>query len=194
VTLQATTWQTVGPFFSIGLSRLYRHNLAGPGVAGERVEIRGRIFDGDAKAVPDGMVEIWQANSYGKYAHPEDVQDKPVEKGFSGFGRVATDIDGMFHFSTIKPGKVPGLDSPEGKPTLQAPHLAISVLTRGLLRRLVTRMYFPDDPANAEDFVLGLVEEPRQKTLIAKKIEGRPGSLEWNVVLQGAKETVFFEL
>jgi protocatechuate 3,4-dioxygenase, alpha subunit len=194
VTLQATTWQTVGPFFSIGLSRLYRDNLAAPCAAGERVNISGRILDGDAKPVPDGIIEIWQANSYGKYAHPEDVQDKPIEKEFSGFGRIATDIDGMFRFSTIKPGRVPGPDGPDGKPTLQAPHLAISILTRGLLRRLVTRMYFPGDPANTEDFVLGLVEEPRRQTLIAKKIEAPQGSLDWNVVLQGANETVFFAL
>ncbi|HXT76399.1 MAG TPA: protocatechuate 3,4-dioxygenase subunit alpha [Candidatus Eisenbacteria bacterium] len=194
MTLQATTWQTVGPFFSIGLCRLYRDNLAGPGVAGERVEINGRILDGDGKPVPDGVIEIWQANSQGKYAHPEDVQDKPLEKEFTGFGRIATDIDGYFRFSTIKPGRVPGPVGPNGKANLQAPHLAISILTRGLLRRLVTRMYFPDDPSNAEDFVLSLVEESRRSTLIAKKVEGRAGSLEWDVVLQGANETVFFEL
>jgi protocatechuate 3,4-dioxygenase alpha subunit len=194
VTLHATTWQTVGPFFSIGLCRLYRDDLAVPGVAGERVTISGRILDGDGKPVPDGVIEIWQANSQGKYAHPEDEQDRPLEKEFTGFGRVATDINGRFHFSTIKPGRVPGLDAPNGKPTLQAPHLAISIFTRGLLRRLVTRMYFPVEPSNAEDFVLNLVEESRRSTLIAKKVEGRAGSLEWDVVLQGANETVFFEL
>jgi protocatechuate 3,4-dioxygenase alpha subunit len=194
VTLQATTWQTVGPFFSIGLSRLYRANLAGPTVAGERVEISGRILDGEGKPVPDGVIEIWQANTHGKYAHPEDVQDKPLEKEFTGFGRVATGIDGCFRFSTIKPGRVPGPDGANGRPRSQAPHLAISILTRGLLRRLVTRMYFPDEPINTEDFVLGLVEESRRQTLIAKKIEGRANSLQWDVVLQGANETVFFEL
>ena len=194
MTLQATTWQTVGPFFSIGLRRLYRDDLAGPSVAGERIEISGRIFDGDGKPVPDGVIEIWQANSHGKYAHPEDVQNKPIEREFTGFGRVATDIDGRFRFSTIKPGRVPGPDGPDGKPTLQAPHLAISIFTRGLLRRLVTRIYFPDDPSNAEDFVLSLVEESRRPTLIAKKVEDRAGSLEWDIVLQGANETVFFEL
>jgi protocatechuate 3,4-dioxygenase alpha subunit len=194
VTLHATTWQTVGPFFSIGLSRLYRDNLAGPTIAGERVEISGRIFDGEGQPVPDGVIEIWQANSHGKYSHPEDAQDKPIEKEFTGFGRVATDIDGCFRFSTIKPGKVPGPDDATGRPTSQAPHLAISILTRGLLRRLVTRMYFPDEAANAEDFVLGLVEESRRQTLIARKIAGRANSLQWDVVLQGADETVFLDL
>ena len=193
MSLQATTWQTVGPFFSIGMSRLYRDNLAGPGVSGERVEISGRILDGEGKPVPDGVVEIWQANSHGKYAHPDDGQDKPLEQGFTGYGRVATDDDGRFRFTTIKPGRVPAPDDPGAAKKLQAPHLAISVFTRGLLRRLVTRMYFPDDPGHAEDFALNLVEASRRATLIAKQIDGRPGALEWDVILQGPNETVFFD-
>lgn len=189
MSLQATTWQTVGPFFSIGLSWLYRNELAGPDVSGERVEIVGRILDGDGKPVPDGIVEIWQANSQGKYAHPEDAQEKPDEPAFTGYGRIPTDAAGRFRFTTIKPGRAPG---PDGKP--QAPHLAVSVFTRGLLRRLITRIYFPDEPGNAEDFALDLVEASRRGTLIAKKIEGRDGVLEWNVVLQGPGETVFFDV
>ena len=189
MSLQATTWQTVGPFFSIGFSWLYRDNLAGPGVSGERVEIAGRILDGDGKPVPDGIVEIWQADSQGKYAHPDDPQEKTIESGFSGYGRVPTDDAGHFRFTTIKPGRVPG---PDGK--LQAPHLAVSVFTRGLLRRLITRIYFPDEPSNAGDFALGLVETGRRGTLIANKIEGRAGALEWNIVLQGPNETVFFDV
>jgi protocatechuate 3,4-dioxygenase, alpha subunit len=188
MSLQATTWQTIGPFFSIGMSRLYRDNLAGPGVSGERVEITGRILDGDGKPVPDGIVEIWQANSHGKYAHPDDLQDKPLEPGFLGFGRVPTDDTGRFRFTTIKPGRVPG---PDGTP--QAPHLAISIFTRGLLRRLTTRMYFPDEPSNAEDFALNLVDPARRATLIAKKVAAKPATLEWDVVLQGPNETVFFD-
>lgn len=129
MSLHATTWQTVGPFFKIGFSWLYRESLAGPQVSGERVEISGRILDGDGKAVPDGILEIWQANSNGKYTHPDDAQEKSTEQGFTGYGRVPTNDGGRFHFSTIKPGRVPG---PDGK--LQAPHLAVSVFTRGLLR------------------------------------------------------------
>jgi protocatechuate 3,4-dioxygenase, alpha subunit len=189
MSLQATTWQTVGPFFSIGFSWLYRDNLAGPGVPGERAEIVGRILDGDGKPVPDGLVEIWQANSQGKYAHPDDPQEKPGEPDFAGYGRVPTDDSGRFRFTTIKPGRVPG---PDGK--LQAPHLAVSVFTRGLLRRLITRIYFPDEPGNTEDFALNLVEAGRRGTLIAKKVDGRAGVLEWNVVLQGPGETVFFDV
>jgi protocatechuate 3,4-dioxygenase, alpha subunit len=189
VSLQATTWQTVGPFFSIGFSWLYRDNLAGPGVSGERVEISGRILDGDSKPVPDGIVEIWQANSQGKYSHPDDPQKQTAESAFIGYGRVPTDAAGTFRFTTIKPGRVPG---PDGK--LQAPHLAVSVFTRGLLRRLITRIYFPDEPSNAEDFALGLVEASRRETLIARKMDGRADALEWNVILQGPGETVFFDV
>ncbi len=189
MSLHATTSQTVGPFFKIGFSWLYQDSLAGPGVSGERVEISGRILDGDGKPVPDGIVEIWQANSQGKYAHPDDPQEKLAEPGFVGYGRIPTDDDGRFRFTTIKPGRVPG---PDGK--LQAPHLVVSVFTRGLLRRLVTRVYFPDEPSNTEDFALNLVDASRRGTLIAKKMTGAAGSLEWNVVLQGQGETVFFDI
>jgi protocatechuate 3,4-dioxygenase, alpha subunit len=189
MSLTATTWQTVGPFFSIGFSWLYRDNLAGTGVSGERVEIVGRILDGDGNPVPDGIVEIWQANSQGKYAHPDDPQEKRVEAGFTGYGRVPTNDAGRFRFTTIKPGRVLG---PDGN--LQAPHLEISVFTRGLLRRLITRIYFPEEPSNAEDFALNFVDAARRGTLIAKPLGERTGLLEWNVILQGSGETVFFDV
>jgi protocatechuate 3,4-dioxygenase, alpha subunit len=187
MSLRATTSQTVGPFFSIGLEWLTRGTLASAGVSGARVKIRGRVLDGDGQGVPDAILEVWQANAAGKYAHPEDPTEKPVEEEFQGFGRIPTKEDGSFEFSTIKPGSVPG---PDGKP--QAPHLAVSVFCRGLLRRLVTRMYFPGEPANEEDFALNLIPASRRGTLIAKKA-GNDGQLEWNVVLQGPGETVFFD-
>jgi protocatechuate 3,4-dioxygenase, alpha subunit len=188
MSLQATTSQTVGPYFSIGLTRLKKSSLVGPGVSGEQVTIAGRVLDGDGKPVPDAMLELWQANRFGKYAHPEDMQDKPLEAGFQGYGRVPTDEQGNFSFTTIKPGSVPG---PNGKP--QAPHIAVSVFARGLLRRLVTRIYFLEEPANAGDFILNLVEPARRGTLIARRgtVEG---ALEWNVILQGDDETVFFDI
>ena len=119
----------------------------------------------------------------------EDVQDKPVEAGFQGYGRIPTDEDGISRFTTIKPGAVPG---PDGK--LQAPHIAVSVFMRGLLRRVVTRIYFPDDAANAGDFVLGLVEAGRRRTLIARRVPGVDTLLKWDVIMQGPGETVFFDL
>jgi protocatechuate 3,4-dioxygenase alpha subunit len=187
MSLRATSSQTVGPYFSIGLTWLNQDSLAGNGVTGERVTIQGRVLDGDGKPVPDSLLEIWQANAHGKFAHPEDTQQKPLEPGFRGFGRVPADKDGNFHFTSVKPGQVPG---PGGKP--QAPHLLVSVFARGLLRRLVTRIYFPDDPGNADDFALKLVEPARRGTLIAKKT-AKAGVLEWNVILQGPEETVFFD-
>jgi protocatechuate 3,4-dioxygenase, alpha subunit len=188
VAVPATTSQTVGPFFSIGFSRLNQSEIAGTNVAGTRITIEGRVIDGDGKPVPDAVLEIWQANTHGKYAHEEDTQDKPVDAGFRGFGRIPTDENGVFRISTIKPGSVPG---PDGKP--QAPHIVVSVFMRGLLRRLVTRIYFPGDAEQKADFALNLVPASRRETLIAKNVAGKSGMLEWNVVLQGPEETVFFD-
>lgn len=189
MSLRATASQTVGPFFAIGFTWMNCNQLAAPGVSGEPVTIQGRLLDGDGKPVPEGVIEVWQANAHGKYAHPEDTQDKPVEPGFRGFGRMLTDNEGRFQFSTVKPGRVPG---PGGM--LQAPHIVVSVFSRGLMRRLVTRIYFPDEPANGEDFALQRVDPARRQTLIAKKrAEGQNGLLEWNVVMQGPGETVFFD-
>jgi protocatechuate 3,4-dioxygenase alpha subunit len=200
---QATTSQTVGPYFQIGLARFYIDDLTVPGVSGEVIEIAGRVLDGDVQPVPDGVIEIWQADAEGKYAHQESSQElESFEKSdqqakeraqaqrgpgvFRGFGRVPTQADGSFRFKTIKPGRVP---APDG--TRQAPHIAVSAFTRGLLRRLVTRIYFPDEPSNAEDFALKLVEAGRRHTLIADKVQDN--RLEWNIVLQGVDETVFFD-
>ena len=186
MSLHATGNQTVGPYLHIGLNWLVTENIAGPGIAGERFAIQGRVLDGDGAGVADAMIEIWQTNAHGKYAHPEDKQKKPLERGFKGFGRVPTDSKGMFKFTTIKPGSVPG---PGGR--IQAPHLLVSVFMRGLLKHLATRIYFPDEPANAKDPVLKLVPSNRRVTLIAKRKS--KNKLEWDVVLQGKSETIFFE-
>jgi protocatechuate 3,4-dioxygenase alpha subunit len=151
-------------------------DLAPQGAAGERVQINGKIVDADGNPVNDAAVEIWQANSQGQYA----------DKSFRGYGRSLTDDSGAFRFRTIKPGRVPG---PGGK--LQAPHLTVTIFMRGLLKQLQTRLYFPDDAANAEDPVLNLVPAERRATLVAKK--RGDAALEWNVVLQGKNETVFFD-
>jgi protocatechuate 3,4-dioxygenase, alpha subunit len=198
MTLRATTWQTVGPFFKIGLAWFYRDQLAGPDVDGEQIEITGRVLDGDGKLVPDAVLEVWQANSQGKYAHPEDEQNKKLDAGFSGFGRIATDDQGRFRFTTIKPGQVPAPESSTktsaASAPLQAPHINVSVCTRGLLRRLTTRIYFPDEPANAADFALLHVDPARRSTLIAKRSANSVSKFEWDIVLQGCNETVFFDI
>ena len=188
MSLYATANQTVGPFLHIGLAWLNTDRIATAGVHGERFTIQGRVLDGDGVGVGDGMIEIWQANAQGKYAHPEDTQKKPLDATFKGFGRIPTNAKGAFRFSTIKPGSVPG---PDGK--LQAPHLVVSVFMRGQLKHLATRIYFPDEPANAKDPILGLVPAARRATLLAGKVAGRKGLLEWNVILQGRGETVFFD-
>ena len=183
--LTATASQTVGPFFRIGLEPLYSTDLAPSSAVDDKIAIHGCVIDGDGKPVSDAILEIWQANALGKYAHPDDAQDKPLTPGFKGFGRVPTDENGLFRFTTIKPGSVAG---PRGMP--QAPHLLVAVFMRGLLIHLVTRVYFPEDGANATDPVLNLVPAMRRPTLIAKQ---SADGLEWNVILQGDNETVFFD-
>ena len=185
MSLHPTASQTVGPFLRIGLTPMFVTEIAGPDVPGERITLRGRVLDGDGKPVNDALIEVWQANAAGRYAHPDDTQEKPLTPGFQGFGRSPTDDDGVFHFTTIKPGATPG---PDG--LMQAPHLAVTVFMRGLLRQLVTRVYFPGDPANATDPVLRLVPEERRATLIARP--AADGALEWDIHLQGPDETVFF--
>jgi protocatechuate 3,4-dioxygenase alpha subunit len=186
MSLQTTSSQTIGPYLHIGLTWLITDDLAPAGVSGERVAIEGRVIDGDGNTVNDAVVEIWQANAHGRYAHPDDTQQKPLEPQFKGFGRVTTDNDGVFRFTTIKPGRVPG---PAGG--MQAPHLNVTIFMRGLLKHLITRMYFPDEPANDEDLVLQGVPPERRRTLIATARDGK-SALNWNVILQGQDETVFF--
>lgn len=186
MSLFATGNQTVGPYLHIGMTWLVTRDIAARGVKGERVSVEGRLLDGDGIGVADGLIEIWQANANGKYAHPEDQQKKALDRRFRGFGRIPTDGQGGFRFSTIKPGTVPG---PAGK--TQAPHLVVAVFMRGMLKHLATRMYFPGDPANAADPILQLVPAARRPTLIAQK-KGKRG-LHWDINLQGRAETVFFD-
>jgi protocatechuate 3,4-dioxygenase alpha subunit len=184
-----TPSQTVGPFFHLGFAGLLQPEIASPGVAGQRLSVTGRIVDGDGQPVPDAALEIWQADAEGRYVQVEARRAERSDGRFRGFGRVPTDAAGAFRFTTVKPGAVPG---PGGR--TQAPHLLVVVFMRGLLKHLVTRMYFPDDPANPQDPILSLVEPARRRTLVARGRGGEPALLEWNVVLQGADETVFFDL
>lgn len=185
MSLRASTSQTIGPYLRIGLEWMVIEDLAPAAAADERLRIEGRVLDGDGKPVNDAAVEIWQANGEGRYASPEDPRAAAAQRGFRGYGRSLTDDAGAFRFRTIRPGGVP---APDGR--LQAPHLLVTVFMRGLLKQLVTRMYFPDDPSNADDPVLALVPAARRGTLIARR---RGDALEWNIVLQGRDETVFFD-
>jgi protocatechuate 3,4-dioxygenase, alpha subunit len=185
---RSTPSQTVGPFFSIGFSWLERTDLTAGAAAGKRTTITGRITDGDGNPVPDAVLEIWQADGNGQHSHPAEASDLITKDRFFGFGRVPVDDEGRFRFITLKPGSS---RAPDG--TVQAPHLVISVLMRGLLRRLVTRIYFPGELANESDPVLKLVPAPRRHTLIAKPERASGETLVWDVHLQGDDETVFFD-
>jgi len=185
--LPQTPSQTVGPFFKPALIRSGQDSLVTANTRGERVAIEGCVLDGDAAAVSDATIELWQANADGCYDHPEDFQERTSNLDFHGFGRAATDEHGRFRFHTIKPGPVAAAG-----PALQAPHINVSIFARGLLKRLVTRIYFPDEPLNASDAVLNAVAPARRSTLIAQ-IE-RPGVLRFDIVLRGEHETVFFDV
>jgi protocatechuate 3,4-dioxygenase alpha subunit len=186
MSLRASASQTVGPFFELGMSWLYVRELGAAAKSGERVRIRGHIYDGTGAPVSDAVLEIWQADAHGHYASTPDDGAAATPAEFAGFGRIPTDNAGAFSFRTIKPGRVPG---PGGR--LQAPHLSIQIFMRGLLKPVHTRLYFPNDPANLADPVLALVPELRRASLIASA--GPEAQLEWNVHLQGAQETVFFQ-
>jgi protocatechuate 3,4-dioxygenase, alpha subunit len=185
---QQTPSQTVGPFFKPALIRSGLESLITPKSRGERITIEGRILDGDSAGVSDAMIELWQANADGRYDHPDDTQEKLLDPHFHGFGRAATDERGRFRFYTIKPGAVPGPGS-----ILQAPHINVSIFARGLLKRLVTRIYFPGEPLNSSDVVLNEVAPARRSTLVAR-IAPQQGVLLFDVVLQGEHETVFFDV
>jgi protocatechuate 3,4-dioxygenase alpha subunit len=192
-----TPWQTVGPFFHYALpwwggadltgqsdigaapTRLVgdhpalHHSTGRAMPPGEPIDIIGRVLDGAGAIVSDALIEIWQADAEGRYGGD-----------FVGFGRAPTDEAGVFHFRTIRPGPVPGPGN-----TLQAPHIAVGVLGRGLLKRLVTRLYFSDSPQNETDPILDLVPAGRRSTLIAQ----RDGTVwRFDIVLSGSNETVFF--
>jgi protocatechuate 3,4-dioxygenase alpha subunit len=190
--LPPTAPQTVGPFFHDGLLRhdAQRSTVAGPATAGTRIRIEGTVYDGDREPVPDAVLEIWQANHHGRYAHPADTRELPLDADFSGFGRGGTGADGAYWFETIKPGAVPFDDT-----QLQAPHINVALFARGLLNHLFTRLYFGDEPANNDDPVLGRVPAERRATLIAQP-QQHDGLLvyRWDIVLQGTGETVFFNI
>jgi protocatechuate 3,4-dioxygenase alpha subunit len=183
-----TPFNTVGPFFKL----LVRDRpegtdcLVSDATGGDRITISGRLFAGDGTAVDDGLVEIWQADARGRYRHPADPHSGDADPSFSGFGRAATGAGGVFSFRTIKPGVVPG---PNGEN--QAPHILVSVMARGVMSRCWTRIYFEGEPLNDGDPVLQLVPPERRDTLIARRRD--EGQYEFNIVLQGEGETVFFD-
>lgn len=195
MSLKQTPSQTVGPYFAYGLTsgqygydfkELANNCLVDEETEGERIRIVGRVLDGEGKAVDDALVEIWQADARGRYAHPADPRGSNL--AFKGFGRYGTGTDPQlrFMFDTIKPGSVDG----------QAPHITMCVMARGMLSHAFTRIYFSDEAgANAADPVLATVPENRRATLVARREDTQAGVIfRFDVHLQGADETVFFDL
>ena len=190
----ATASQTVGPFFHLGLDKLCVADLAGTAAIGEKFSIRGRVLDGDGKAVNDALIEIWQANAAGRYNHSADRQDKPIDDDFRGWGRSGCDFEtGRYCFRTIKPGQVVGRNG--HRP--MAPHINLWIVARGINFGLSTRMYFADeDAANAADPVLNIIEPAsRRKTLMGQRqLRDQEVVYNFDIYLQGERETVFFDI
>ncbi|MEQ4208224.1 protocatechuate 3,4-dioxygenase subunit alpha [Actinopolymorpha sp. B9G3] len=181
-----TPSQTVGPYLSLGLPWSDGSYVVPAGTP-DAVRIGGQVVDGAGVPVPDALVETWQADPAGRFDHPDDPRGAcpPTVPGFRGFGRSPTDTDGRWWVLTVKPGCLP---CPDGD--LEAPHLTVSVLGRGMLDRLVTRIYFPDEQeANAADPVLAALPAAARATLVAQKDED---GLRFDIRLQGANETCFF--
>ena len=186
-----TPSQTVGPFYSMGLTNRVTNVMATESTQGQRICIEGQVFDGDGQPMPDAMVEIWQANAYGRYNHSDDKQEKPLDSTFTGWGRSGTDENCFYRFETIKPGPVPGAGD-----SVQAPHCNVAVFARGMLVHAFTRIYFSDEQVNDTDPVLSSIrDKARRKTLIAER-EERDGRViyRFDIRLQGENETVFFDM
>lgn len=186
MSLLPTPSQTVGPYYRIGLEYRFSTELCRPDAAGQHVVISGALYDGEGAPVPDAFLELWQADSEGRYSG-FDTGGQPSSENFTGFARVTMDDRGQFRFCTIKPGSV---TNPDGSP--EAPHIVALLFMRGILRHLHTRIYFGDEAANSSDSVLRAVPPERRFTLLAQPIEGEQKHYRWNIHLQGDDETAFF--
>ena len=184
-----TPSQTVGPYFSMRLPWPEGPFVVPEGTPGA-ITILGRLYDGAGNVIPDGLIETWQADADGRFAHPDDPRG-PVPAGypaFRGFGRTKTELDGSFTIVTLKPGPLPFGDG-----RVEAPHIDVSVFARGMLDRSVTRIYFPDEAElNEADPALQAVPAERRSTLIATPTADGP--LRFDIHMQGDRETVFFDL
>ncbi len=177
--------QTVGPYFRIGLDYLVDQSATLDRGAPGRIEVRGRVLDRDGAPVPDAMLEFWAADAPATLS--PTMSDHAMPGVPAGFCRAATDMDGYFAVATTKPA---ALRLADGR--MQAPHMLVLVFARGLLRHLLSRVYFEDEASNSADPVLLEVPTQRRGTLIAQAELLQPNSYQWNVVLQGQDETVFF--
>lgn len=195
--VELTPFQPVGPYFHVMLRGEARGvaSLVTGATRGERIVIGGAVLDGSGAPVTDALVEIWHADAEGRYPHPGDPSSALADPAFRGYGRVATGGEGRFEFRTIRPGPVPsataGRDDVRGGPGPQAPHVLVALLAPGILTRYWTRIYFEDEPSNADDRVLKTVPSARRHTLLARPQS--PGRYRFDLVIQGPGETVFFD-
>jgi len=188
--MHLTPSQTIGPFFHLCLVEGETvGRLAGPGADGDAIRLICRVFDGNGAPVDDALVELWQADASGVYNHPADPRYPDHDPAFPGFARMATDAAGACVFDTVKPGAVL-----EENGTTQAPHINVSVFARGLLKRAVTRIYFADDPSNAEDPILERLPTDRRETLLARPDAQDASLWKFDIHLAGPRETVFFAI
>jgi protocatechuate 3,4-dioxygenase, alpha subunit len=186
VTLPQTPSQTIGPFFAVGLCWPDGPDVVPEGTPGA-VRLTGTVLDGAGDPVPDALVETWQADPDGRFAHPDDARGA-APSGFRGFGRCATDAQGRWAIRTVKPGRLP---APDGG--VEVPHINVSVFARGLLHRLVTRIYFPDEAdANAADPLLRSIQDPAARARLVAAADG--DRLGFDIRLQGAQETPFLAI
>jgi protocatechuate 3,4-dioxygenase alpha subunit len=183
--------QTVGPFFNYALTADASLGImALPGAEGERIQLKFRIVDGDGEPTPaDSLIELWQADSRGRYCHPADPHAADADPNFRGFGRLETGENGACTFETVKPGAIAAHSG-----SMQAPHINVSVFARGLLKQLHTRVYFAGEPLIDSDPILALVPEHRRATLLARALPDSGNAWLFEIRLQGASETVFFEV
>jgi protocatechuate 3,4-dioxygenase alpha subunit len=183
--LHTTPSATVGPYLAIGLTWDDGPYAVAPETPGA-IWLRGTVFDGNGDVVPDAMIETWQADPDGRFDHPDDPRGAQAFPGFRGFGRAHTVDGGQYAICTLKPGRLP-----DGEGGLQAPHVDVSVFARGVLDRVVTRIYFADEAdANADDAVLrSLPDDDARATLIAVPTDD---GYRLDIRLQGERETVFF--
>lgn len=193
-----TPSQTIGPFFALGLVSESDRDIArkvagGPRPQGQPIVVTGQVTDENGKPVRKALIEVWQANKWGKYEHPDDTHDAPLDPNFKGWGRQLTDNEGRYRFVSIKPGAYP---NPGYDNWYRPPHIHYSIFAAGLMQRLITQLYFPDEELNDIDPILNGIENLDERAaLIARRVADEPDGAqhyEFDIVLRGLKETPFF--
>ncbi|MGH8567246.1 MAG: protocatechuate 3,4-dioxygenase subunit alpha [Gammaproteobacteria bacterium] len=193
-----TPSQTIGPFFALGLVAEGDDDLAcrtpgGARAQGTPIVVSGRVTDEEGRPVRKSLIEVWQANRWGKYEHPDDVTDAPLDPNMKGWGRVLTDAEGRYRFRSIKPGAYP---NPGYDNWMRPPHIHYSIFAAGLMQRLITQLYFPDEALNDIDPILNGIEDlDARAALIARRLPDETGGASafgFDIVLRGRGETAFF--